>query len=256
MSKKLVLAGKILTAWAAVLAIAILTALPASAHHKDGHEQGQGKKAASEEVTEDNDFDGQPNSYSGGESQHPSGKDRHIEPGGSGNQGKSPSHPDDSKGPQRFEEEQGADKPQSTTNGGGTNVYDQDGNNGCGNDQDFDDDNNGWCGRNPKKGGVSQTKPKDEVKANPPIVVTEPKLDVLPTLPTLPAPEDEVAGELLTQPALPSAAVQASSVEAPAARASVAGAVLPFTGAGITTFLLMGLGLVTLGGALLKLRWN
>ncbi|HYP24319.1 MAG TPA: hypothetical protein VEV43_12160, partial [Actinomycetota bacterium] len=27
---------------------------------------------------------------------------------------------------------------------------DQDGNNGCGNDDDFEDDNEGWCGRKPK----------------------------------------------------------------------------------------------------------
>jgi hypothetical protein len=66
---------------------------------------------------------------------HPSGKDRSGSKGGSGAQGKSTSDPDGmSNG--------GADKP------GGSGGYDadQDGNNGCGNDDDFEDDNNGNCG--------------------------------------------------------------------------------------------------------------
>ena len=74
-----------------------------------------------------------------GESLHPSGKDRCVEKGGSGTQGRSQSDPDaDSNG--------GLDKPDGD---GGINTADQDGNNGCGNDQDFEDDNNGWCGRKP-----------------------------------------------------------------------------------------------------------
>ena len=84
-----------------------------------------------------------------GETQHPSGKDRTTEPGGSGSQGASTSDPDgDSNG--------GLDKP-----GGDGGVYtgDQDGNNGCGNDQDFEDDNNGWCGNKPKP-----EKPAKDVK--------------------------------------------------------------------------------------------
>ncbi len=32
---------------------------------------------------------------------------------------------------------------------GGLDVLDQDGNNGCGNDDDFEDDNEGWCGKPP-----------------------------------------------------------------------------------------------------------
>ena len=104
--------------------------------------------------TEDSDNDGRDNdgdnpSTAGEESypnpsRHPSGKDRYIENGGSGNQGRSESNPDDSKGPMRYEGTQGDDKPNGP---GGTDIYDQDGNNGCGNDQDFDDDNNGWCGK-------------------------------------------------------------------------------------------------------------
>ena len=70
---------------------------------------------------------------------HPSGKDRSEEPGTSGAQGKSASDPDgDANG--------GADKPGMA---GGFDA-DKDGNNGCGNDDDFEDDNNGWCGGKPK----------------------------------------------------------------------------------------------------------
>jgi hypothetical protein len=79
-----------------------------------------------------------------GDNAHPSGKDRSVENGGSGNQGKAESNPDDSKGPQRYEGAKGDDKSQGP---GGTDTDDQDGNNGCGQDDDFDDDNNGWCGK-------------------------------------------------------------------------------------------------------------
>ena len=66
---------------------------------------------------------------------HPSGKDKNEEPGRSGTQGKSTSDPDG-------EANGGADKP----GGDGGFDADQDGNNGCGNDDDFEDDNNGNCG--------------------------------------------------------------------------------------------------------------
>lgn len=72
---------------------------------------------------------------SAGESQHPSGRDRTVEPGGSGTQGRSPSDPDGTSNG-------GADKPGGS---GGVFLGDQDGNNGCGNDQDFEDDNRGLC---------------------------------------------------------------------------------------------------------------
>jgi len=76
-----------------------------------------------------------------GDNAHPSGKDRSVEPGGSGTQGNSPSDPDDDgRGPDRLNE--GTDKPGQ---GGGVDTDDQDGNNGCGNDDDFEDDNEGLC---------------------------------------------------------------------------------------------------------------
>ena len=71
-----------------------------------------------------------------GPSLHPSGKDRTVEPGGSGTQGRSPSDPDGNFN-------YGPDKPGES---GGIYTGDQDGNNGCGNDQDFEDDNRGNCG--------------------------------------------------------------------------------------------------------------
>ena len=99
-----------------------------------------------------------------GDNAHPSGKDRSVENGGSGNQGKAESNPDDSKGPMRYEGTQGDDKPGGP---GGTDLADQDGNNGCGNDDDFNDDNNGWCGR-PTKDQPDNTKPSDTNTPNPP----------------------------------------------------------------------------------------
>lgn len=69
---------------------------------------------------------------------HPSGKDRTASPGKSGTQGKSTSDPDGMANG-------GPDKPGMT---GGFDA-DKDGNNGCGNDDDFEDDNNGWCGHKP-----------------------------------------------------------------------------------------------------------
>jgi hypothetical protein len=94
---------------------------------------------------------------------HPSGKDRHED---KGTQGYSTSTPDQNgHGPERDFE--GTDKPFVAGDGaGGVDKADQDGNNGCGNDDDFEDDNEGWCGGKPKR---STTPPpgvddEDEVK--------------------------------------------------------------------------------------------
>jgi len=104
-----------------------------------------------------------------GDNAHPSGKDRSIEHGKSGNQGKAESNPDDSKGPQRFEGGRADDKPQGP---GGTDGADQDGNNGCGNDDDFDDDNNGHCGKptdTTPSGGAKDVCPAGTDKAGRPM---------------------------------------------------------------------------------------
>jgi hypothetical protein len=116
-------------------------AVPALAHHKDGHGGGSGRDQGGSHstVTEDNDDNdgGTPNNQvDAGDNRHPSGKDRSVENGNSGNQGRSGSDPDgDSNG--------GPDKPGGS---GGVDLADQDGNNGCGTDDDFEDDNNGNCG--------------------------------------------------------------------------------------------------------------
>ncbi len=101
-------------------------------------------------VTEDDDDNdgGTPNNVvDDGDNRHPSGKDRSVEHGGSGNQGNSASDPDDDgNGPDRSNG--GADKPGGP---GGVDLADQDGNNGCGNDDDFEDDNEGNCGGKPRQ---------------------------------------------------------------------------------------------------------
>lgn len=130
----------------AALVAVFLLAAPAGAHHSTDHdggepsaadahrandskpEDGGGNKA---ETSDDGEkpFDAEPND-------HPSGKDKSEEPGGSTTQGKSQSDPDGLANG-------GADKP----GGSGGFDDDKDGNNGCGNDDDFEDDNNGWCGK-------------------------------------------------------------------------------------------------------------
>ena len=90
------------------------------------------------------------------QSRHPSGNDRCVENGKSGTQtsgtiqGKSTSDPDQNgKGPER--NAVGTRTPDKPGGQGGVIRSDQDGNNGCGNDQDFEDDNEGWCGGKPKQ---------------------------------------------------------------------------------------------------------
>jgi hypothetical protein len=281
MTKRLSIATAVLTMLAALLALVLVAATPALAHHKDDHEQG-GKPASSSTedagdkdgdadsdpntaYTEDNDTnDGNtPNNVSDeGDNAHPSGKDRSVENGGSGNQGKSESNPDDSKGPMRSEGEPGDDKPNGP---GGTDLADQDGNNGCGNDDDFDDDNNGWCGKPEKE---EETKP--DVVVHPPLPtcpeimgsqaacepVVEPNIDHT-------CPDEEmvggafscekpvVLGEIITR-GEPAEVLGSTVSPAPAARA--AGAVLPFTGVSVTVFLIIALGLLGVGFALMRTR--
>lgn len=109
---------------------------------------GDADRSAATQYTEDTDTNdgGTPNGVAdAGDDRHPSGTDRSVEHGRSGNQGKAESDPDDDgRGPDRGNG--GDDKPNGT---GGIDKADQDGNNGCGNDDDFEDDNEGWCGRKP-----------------------------------------------------------------------------------------------------------
>ena len=266
---------------AVLVALLAIWAPAALAHHKDDHTQGGGKPSSTESTssdrdgdadsdsgtsyTEDNDTndDDTPNNVSDdNDNAHPSGKDRSVENGSSGNQGNSESHPDDSKGPMRYEGEIGADKANGP---GGTDLADQDGNNGCGNDDDFDDDNNGWCGKptevkNKTVCDADATMPGtqkcEEVEGEIIVDVPGKPCDADATMPgTQPCGKplpDDVDGEIVTQPeevevdespaaptvdavlgvrvsaaaAQPAAVAPAAVAAAPAAQ----GAVLPFTG--------------------------
>ncbi|HYF46900.1 MAG TPA: LPXTG cell wall anchor domain-containing protein [Acidimicrobiales bacterium] len=98
-------------------------------------------------MTEDNDTNdnGTPNNVpDAGDNAHPSGNDRSVEHGNSGNQGNAQSDPDGATNG-------GVDQPDGA---GGVDLADQDGNNGCGNDDDFEDDNNGKCGGPDKVGAA------------------------------------------------------------------------------------------------------
>jgi len=182
-----------------VLALLVAGATPAFAHHKDGHEQGDGQEENFQEADHQaSDHDGDADSDSSstqteddsdpresdpegqadeGDNQHPSGKDRSVENGKSKsnpNQGKAESNPDDSKGPQRWEgDAQEDDKPNAL---GGEDAADQDGNNGCGNDDDFDDDNNGHCGKS-----RPTSAPSPSPSPSPTVIV-----NMCPTNPSLP----------------------------------------------------------------------
>jgi hypothetical protein len=116
--------------------------------HGPGHAEGRERPAATAtEDTDGNDGDTPDDVADAGDDQHPSGRDRSVEPGGSGNQGRASADPDDDgRGPDRSNG--GADRPDGP---GGEDLADQDGNNGCGNDDDFEDDNEGWCGRRPER---------------------------------------------------------------------------------------------------------
>ncbi len=204
--------------FAALLALLLALWAPAAlAHHKDGHTQGGGKPSSESgsgdhdggadsdpntSYNEDIDGDGVDNDEDTKPSSHPSGKDRYEEPGGSGNQGKSESDPDDDgRGPERCEPVSsrnsgdgtcGADKPNGT---GGEDIYDQDGNNGCGNDQDFDDDNEGWCGKPDRvKGDREDKKPTDVCDAD----LTMPGIQKCET-----PDEDEVGGIVIVDKPCP-----------------------------------------------------
>jgi hypothetical protein len=128
----------------AVLFVVLWGSVAALAHHKPDHAGGP-PAARAGAITEDNDSDGVPNTpdpVGDSDNRHPSGKDKHAESGGSGNQGNAASEPDaNGSGPE--DDQGGLDQPGGP---GGMDTLDQDGNNGCGNDDDFEDDNEGNCG--------------------------------------------------------------------------------------------------------------
>ena len=263
-----------------VLGLLVFMASPALAHHRDDHTQGQGNQAGavsdhdgdadssgSTAYTEDNDTgdyddpnraDETNNIEDDGDNAHPSGKDRSVESGGSGTQGKSESNPDDSKGPMRYEGKIGDDKANGA---GGVDRADQDGNNGCGNDDDFDDDNNGHCGR-----PAPATPTKSET---PPVVLpsTETKVCPLGTdragqpMATIQDCNDEVLGRVdnaepveRDDDVLGIQIRNAAPTAVAAAPAAVKGAVLPFTGGAILGYVFAALGLMAAGLVTLRIK--
>lgn len=167
-------------------------------------------------TTEDNDTtDNDPKAPVGnnvsdeGDNAHPSGKDRSVEHGGSGNQGKTQSDPDnDGHGPDR--NSGGIDQPGRM---GGVDKDDQDGNNGCGNDDDFEDDNEGWCGK--PKATDTPTPVVNGGDFDKPTIVTPAgaSTDVLASAPAAPAATvPEVAAiAAIDEVVAPAAAVEAKA---------------------------------------------
>ena len=260
-----------------VLALVLLAVAPAAAHHKGGHENGGGHGGGSKStgLTEDNDHndgDTPNNVVDNGDNEHPSGKDKSVEHGNSGNQGNSDADPDDDgRGPDRSNG--GADKPDGP---GGVDLADQDGNNGCGNDDDFEDDNEGWCGKNPKAGGDDGAKGNkgevgdsvvddgttggDEIcpdEATMIGTVCETISDAIATEPT-PEPEMDalVQGERIERASTdrPSPATNAAVDTTGADVAERSAAALPFTGSGVVKLLLVAGVLMVIGLFMLKAR--
>jgi hypothetical protein len=158
---------------------------------------------------------------------HPSGKDRTASAGKSGTQGKSTSDPDQMTNG-------GADKP----GGAGGFDADKDGNNGCGNDDDFEDDNNGWCGRH-----------KVGHKAHPSTHVEGTEFDRPSGVDsTEVVRQTQVLGEVFERTAAAPATVVAGTT---AVRGAAAGSTLARTGTNSLALAAAGLLLAVVGGLLL-----
>ena len=212
---------------------------------------GAGKTELPTEVADDDDSQ-VPDPKGDTDNAHPSGNDRHED---KGTQGLSTSDPDDDgRGPDRTNG--GPDKPFATTDGsGGVDRADQDGNNGCGNDDDFEDDNEGWCG-----------KPAEAGPPPPPPVVTTggggggggsntggggggggttgavlgSQLQNAAPAPLVAEVRTEVLGETIERPTV---------TPAPAPKAAVLGVNLARTGFSTVMLALIGLALVLFGVA-------
>ncbi|HYO61735.1 MAG TPA: LPXTG cell wall anchor domain-containing protein [Actinomycetota bacterium] len=273
--------GKRLTAPATLILLAlfvsvILVPVAASAHHKEDHQTGKGQSSGSASVPvptagsgdHDGDADLDPvtaiedsheEEVGVADNKHPSGKDRSGEPGGSGNQGKSESAPDDNVGPMRNEcgaspasDPRGGctDKPGGS---GGMDLQDQDGNNGCGNDDDFDDDNNGHCGGKAKDTPpVSPTPPPNKPETpptTPPGKPEGPKVTppiVKPSPPDNPGEPPRVQRRRIVKEEPPVRVRNRQPAPVPAAQ-------LPYTGPSETlAFVMFGFALLLLGGGMVQ----
>lgn len=250
--------GRRISIAAAILGLALMLvtvfaiASPAIAHHKDKHDKGSPAARSGggpDEYTEDEDGDGRPHEYHGtgawsdpnADNRHPSGRDRHEE-NGTGPQGRSQSEPDADSGtcttPDQGKCDRGTDKPGPAAvrlypTDARWDIYDQDGNNGCGNDDDFDDDNNGWCGKQKaEQAEESQVLGEEVTKEQ-----HEAKVEA----------EQEVLGEVVTKTAPEAGGEVIGNVVRPTGRG-----VLAFTGASVLISLLAALALAAAGVGLLR----
>ena len=139
---------------------------PGGVPNAHANDRAQGADPTRTRLNKDSDSNdgGTPNNVSdGGDNAHPSSKDRSVEPGASGNQGRAAHDPDDDgNGPDRSNG--GLDQPGGP---GGVDLADQDGNNGCGNDDDFEDDNEGRCLGRQSPGGPNPGRPEGPNPADP-----------------------------------------------------------------------------------------
>jgi hypothetical protein len=225
------------------------------AHHSSGHTGGppaSSGAASGTEVTEDNDSDGVPNAPDPAgdtDNRHPSGKDKHEEAGGSGNQGNAASEPDgNGSGPER--DMNGVDQPGGP---GGADVLDQDGNNGCGNDDDFEDDNEGWCGK-----PHEQATPPGLVPSTPPTTeTTPPTTQTTPPTTTETTPPAAVLGVQVSGGGKAGGAGVLGETVAAAGEGAVgavaAGGALAFTGFEAWPLALLAVGLAIPGLILLRI---
>lgn len=172
------------------------------------------------------------------DNRHPSGKDRHCEAGGSGTQGSAQSDPDDDgRGPDRSNG--GLDQAGGP---GGDDHADQDGNNGCGNDDDFEDDNEGLClGR---QGGQTESNVSGSVVEIPRKNAVlgagkERSVEEPAVLAETDTAETSVLGAAFTRPSSPPTAVLGVEI--------VRGQALAATGAPLSVLGLLALGLITSG---------
>lgn len=233
---------------AALFACALL-ATPALAHHKEGHDNGpptvssedKGSKGGGGPAHESGDSD---------DNKHPSGKDRETNDGPTDDtQGNSPSDPDDDgRGPDRSNG--GADKPGGP---GGVDRDDQDGNNGCGNDDDFEDDNEGRCGGRPDRDKCSPGKnpcstPSPSSSPSP-TVGHSPSPTVTPTGRPSPSgsPSDSSTPGDSETPGRPGGSGESERDEP---------GPLPFTGANLPTFIALAIILIIIGWILSSLLRN
>ena len=241
------LAGTLVLAGAA-------TAGPAWAGDRTTADARERRAAQMTEDDDTNDRNTPNNVVDDGDNRHPSGKDRSVERGRTGTQGRSASDPDDDgRGPDRSNG--GADRPDGP---GGVDLADQDGNNGCGNDDDFEDDNEGWCGRNPKRANAAAAADA-EVKAHD--TATTAGGEVLSSTAermaaeayvAAAAPELAAEGEVLSASATAAQPATGSDEEGEvlAASATAPSGTLPVTGATLAGLLVAALAAIGAGSGL------